>query len=284
MEFSKNTLQCYITAVEDSELFETFVDMRERVSREKISLGDGAVITEKAAKLLGVKKGDELTVKVSDGVNKKVEITAITEHYAGNYLYLSEELYNEVFGQKPKYNMVYFYNGISRDEDVQAEFTEHMLENKNILAVIMNASSLNSIHDTMKIMDLVVVVLIASAAALAFVVLYNLTNVNITERIREIATLKVLGFYDGEVSSYVFRESIVLSLIGALVGLGLGYALCMFVITTAELDEVMFGRSIHPLSYVLAFVVTAAFSIIVNLIMTRVLKRVSMVESLKSVE
>lgn len=284
LEFSKNGLQCYITAVEDSELFETFVDMRERLSREKITLGDGAVITEKAAKLLGIKAGDEITVKVSDGVNKKVEVNAITEHYAGNYLYLSEELYSEVFGQKPKYNMVYFFNGISRDEDVQAEFTEHMLENKNVLAVIMNASSLSSIHDTMKIMDLVVLVLIAAAAALAFVVLYNLTNVNITERIREIATLKVLGFYDGEVSSYVFRESIVLSLLGAVVGLGLGYELCMFVITTAELDEVMFGRSIHPLSYLLAFLVTAAFSVIVNLIMTRVLKKISMVESLKSVE
>ena len=180
--------------------------------------------------------------------------------------------------------MIYFDNGISRDSDVQAEFTEHMLKNTNISAVIMNASSLNRIYDTLKIMDLVVLVFIVSAAALAFVVLYNLTNVNITERIREIATLKVLGFYDREVSSYVFRESIVLTFVGALVGLGLGYALCMFVINTAEIDEVMFGRSIHGTSYLLAFAVTAAFSLIVNLVMTKVLKKVSMVESLKSVE
>lgn len=283
-EHSGNTAQCYITAVEDTEMFETFVDMRERKTGEKVTLKDGAVITEKAAKLLGAKIGDEITVKVQDGVSKKITVSGITEQYAGHYLYLDEEMYKDVFGTAPKYNMIYFYNGISRDDDVQAEFTEHLLKNKNIQAVIMNASSLASIYDTLKIMDLVVLVLIVSAAALAFVVLYNLTNVNITERIREIATLKVLGFYDGEVSSYVFRESIILSLVGALVGLGLGYALCMFVITTAELDEVMFGRKIHAISYLWAFLVTAAFSMIVNLIMTRVLKKVSMVESLKSVE
>lgn len=286
LEFSGKSLQGYITAVEDSKLFESFVDMRDRKSRESIHLSElsGAVITEKLAKLLGAKVGDEITIKVSEGVNRKIKISAITEQYAGHYLYVSESDYNAVFGQAPKYNMVYFSNGISLDNDVQARFTEHMLENKNVVAVMMNAASLNSIHDTMKIMDLVVLVLIVSAAALAFVVLYNLTNVNITERIREIATLKVLGFYDGEVSSYVFRESIILSLLGAVVGLGLGFALCMFVITTAELDEVMFGRSIHGLSYLWAFLVTAAFSMIVNLIMTRVLKKISMVESLKSVE
>lgn len=284
LEHSGNTTSCYITAVEDSELFGEFVKMRERVSGEPLSLSDGAIITEKAAKLLGVKTGDELTIKVSDGANRAVTISGITEHYSGHFLYLSESLYEETFGQAPKYNMVYFENGISRDDDVQEVFTAHMLENENVLAVIMNASSLASIFDTLKIMDLVVLVLIGSAAALAFVVLYNLTNVNITERIREIATLKVLGFYDLEVSSYVFRESIVLSLLGALAGLGLGYALCMFVITTAEIDEMMFGRNIHLSSYILAFVVTAAFSLIVNLIMTKVLKKISMVESLKSVE
>ena len=287
LEFSGNSVQGYITAVEDSKLFESFIDMRERKSGEKINMSEisgGTVITEKCAKLLDAKVGDEITVKISDGVNRKLKIAAITEQYAGHYIYISESDYSAVFGQAPKYNMIYFSNGISLDEDVQAKFTEHMLENKNVAAVMMNAASLNSIHDTMKTMDLVVLVLIVSAAALAFVVLYNLTNVNITERIREIATLKVLGFYDGEVSSYVFRESIILSLIGAVVGLGLGFALCMFVITTAELDEVMFGRSIHGLSYLWAFLVTAAFSMIVNLIMTRVLKKVSMVESLKSVE
>lgn len=283
-EFSGKNVQVYVTAVEDAELFETFVDLHERVSREKLTLSDGAVITEKAAKLLNAKEGDEITVQISDGVNKKVKIAGITEQYTSHYLYVSEDLYKEVFGGVPDYNMIYFDNGISRDEKVQDGFTEHMLKNDNVLAVIMNASSLSSVHETLQIMDLVTVVLIVSAAALAFVVLYNLTNVNITERIREIATLKVLGFYDAEVSSYVFRENIILSIFGGFVGLFLGYALCMFVINTAELDEVMFGRSIHFPSYIWALLVTVAFSLIVNLIMTRVLKKISMVESLKSVE
>ena len=149
---------------------------------------------------------------------------------------------------------------------------------------MMNSGASSSFSDTVKIMDLVIIVLIVSAGALAFVVLYNLTTVNITERIREIATLKVLGFYDKEVSSYVFRENIILSVMGAAVGLVLGVWLCLFVITTAEIDEVMFGRNIHFMSYVWAFLITVAFSLIVNLIMTGVLKKVSMVESLKSVE
>ena len=284
LEYSGNIAQVYITAVEDTELFEKFIDLHERGSDEKLSMKNGAVITEKAAKLLGVKPGDEITVNVNGGSAKRIAVSGLTEHYTGHYLYISENDYQEVFGELPKYNMIYFDNGISRDEDVQAEFTERMLENKNISAVMMNAASLTKIYDTLKIMDLVVLVLIVSAAALAFVVLYNLTNVNITERIREIATLKVLGFHDLEVSSYVFRENVVLTLLGAAAGLGLGYALCMFVIKTAEIDEMMFGRSIHGISYLWAFLVTAAFSMIVNLIMTRVLKKVSMVESLKSVE
>lgn len=283
-DFSGNKVTCYVTCVEDTALFEQFVDLHERRSSEKLSLSDGAIITEKAAKLLGLSAGDTLNVKISDSSTKSLVISGITEQYTSHYLYMSESVYKELFGASPKFNMVYFDNGISRDEAVQDAFSEHVIANDNVLALIMNASSLSSVHETLQIMDLVTVVLIVSAAALAFVVLYNLTNVNITERIREIATLKVLGFYDMEVSSYIFRENIILSIMGGIVGLGLGYALCMFVITTAEIDEVMFGRSIHAPSYLWAFLITLAFSLIVNFIMTGVLKKISMVESLKSVE
>lgn len=283
-DFSGNKVTCYVTCVEDTALFEQFVDLHERRSGEKLSLSDGAIITEKAAKLLGLSAGDTLNVKISDSSTKSLVISGITEQYTSHYLYMSESVYKELFGASPKFNMVYFDNGISRDEAVQDAFSEHVIANDNVLALIMNASSLSSVHETLQIMDLVTVVLIVSAAALAFVVLYNLTNVNITERIREIATLKVLGFYDMEVSSYIFRENIILSIMGGIVGLGLGYALCMFVITTAEIDEVMFGRSIHAPSYLWAFLITLAFSLIVNFIMTGVLKKISMVESLKSVE
>ena len=283
-EFSGTSVQCYITCVKDTETFEQFVIMRDRKTGEKLSLSDGAIITEKAAKLLNANVGDSINIQVTDGVMKPMRIAGITEQYTSHYIYMSPEVYSGIFGREPRYNMIYFDNGISRDEKVQDAFSEHVLKNSDVMALIMNASSLNSVHETLQIMDLVTVVLIVSAAALAFVVLYNLTNVNITERIREIATLKVLGFYDMEVSNYIFRENIILSFMGAAVGLGLGYALCMFVINTAEIDEVMFGRSIHWPSYIWAFLITVAFTMIVNLIMMRVLKKVSMVESLKSVE
>lgn len=284
-KFSGKSVQCYVTAVENTDIFESFVDIHERVSKEKVCIKDGAVISEKAATLLGAEVGDEIELSIGDGKTEKVKISGITEQYTSHYLYMNESLYEEVFKSAPKYNIVYFENGIT-GEDTEAieEFSELMLKNKNVLAVMMNATSLNEIKETLSIMDLVTVVLIVSAGALALVVLYNLSNVNITERIREIATLKVLGFYDAEVSSYVFRENIVLSIMGGAVGLLLGWWLCMFVITTAEIDEVMFGREIHPISYLWAFLVTIGFSLLVNLIMTRTLKKISMVESLKSVE
>lgn len=284
-KFDGNSVQCYVTAIEDTDTFESFVDIHERISRESLSIRNGAVISEKAATLLGAEVGDRIELSVGDGKTAKVIISGITEQYTSHYLYLSEDMYEEVFGGLPKYNIVYFENGITgEDTEEIKEFSEAMLKNENVLAVMMNATSLNEIKETLSMMDLVTVVLIVSAGALALVVLYNLSNVNITERIREIATLKVLGFYDAEVSSYVFRENIVLSIMGGAVGLLLGWWLCMFVITTAEIDEVMFGRNIHWISYLWAFLVTLGFSLLVNLIMTRTLKRISMVESLKSVE
>ena len=277
------SVQAYVTCVEDAEAFGQMIDLHERVSGEKLSLSDGIIATEKTGRLLGAGKGETARIRINDSEERDFIISGLTEHYVGNYLYMTSAQYEEIFGKQPEYNIIYFINGITESADGNA-FSEKMLKNDAVLSVMMNSSSSSTFSDMIKIMDLVVIVLIVSAGALAFVVLYNLTNVNITERIREIATLKVLGFYDREVSSYVFRENIILSVMGAAVGLGLGTALCMFVINTAEIDEVMFGRSIHLLSYVWSFLVTIVFSLIVNLIMTRELKKISMVESLKSVE
>lgn len=280
-------VQCYVTAVEDTGIFEDMIDLHERKSGDKITFEtaqDGTIVTEKLTKLLDVKQGDKVQLRISDGKSTEVTIGAITEHYASHYMYISREKYAELFGEEPQFNIVYFRNGIGADEAEQDAFSEKMLGVDGVLSVQLNAGASKTFQNMLKIMDLVVIVLIVSAGALAFVVLYNLTNVNITERIREIATLKVLGFYDKEVSSYVFRENNILSVMGAAVGLGLGVALCQFIIQTAEIDEVMFGRTIHLLSFVWAFLITVAFSLIVNLIMRRDLRKISMVESLKSVE
>ena len=281
------SVQCYVTALEDTSKFEDMIDLRSRTTGEKISFvqtGGEVIVTEKMTRLLGVKAGDTVTLKISDGNNREVKIGAVTEHYTSHYMYIPEEKYAELFGETPDYNIVYFRNGMSAEQSVQDEFTTKMLAVDGVLTVTVNSGASSQFADMLKIMDLVVVVLIISAGALAFVVLYNLTNVNITERIREIATLKVLGFYDKEVSSYVFRENNILSVMGGILGLGLGVFLCQFIIQTAEIDEVMFGRSIHPLSFLWAFLITVAFSLIVNFIMRRDLKKISMVESLKSVE
>lgn len=278
------TVQCYVTAVEDTDKFEDMIDFRDRKSGEKLGFDSGIIVTEKMTKLLGVKSGDTVTLRISDGNTREVTIGAVTEHYTSHYMYIPEEKYAELFGEVPDYNIVYFRNGMSAEQSVQDDFTTRMLAVNGVLTVTVNSGASSQFADMMKIMDLVVVVLILSAGALAFVVLYNLTNVNITERIREIATLKVLGFYDKEVSSYVFRENNILSVMGGILGLGIGVALCQFIIQTAEIDEVMFGRNIHPLSFLWAFLITVAFSLIVNLIMRKDLIKISMVESLKSVE
>ncbi len=280
-------VQCYVTAFEDTDIFEDMIVFRDRKSGEKLSFetAEGGIIaTEKLTKLLNVKQGEQVTLKISESESVPVTIGAVTEHYAGNYLYIPEKKYAELFGSEPEFNIVYFKNGIGADDTEQNIFKEKMMAVDGVLSISMNSGASKTFEEMMKIMDLVVVVLIVSAGALAFVVLYNLTNVNITERIREIATLKVLGFYDKEVSSYVFRENNILSVMGAVLGLGVGVALTQFIIETAEVDEVMFGRTIHPLSFLWAFLITVAFSLIVNFIMRRDLKRISMVESLKSVE
>ncbi len=282
--YNGTNVQAYVTVAEDSAKLEGMIDLHERITREKLSISNGAIVTEKLAKLLGVAEGDEISVQINDKETRTVKISGITEHYASHYLYMTEEMYSDMFGHLPEYNMVYFDNGMS-DDEVEAEaFSERIMECDGVLSVLLNSKSSSSFSDMLGMIDMVIIVLIVSAGALAFVVLYNLTNVNITERIREIATLKVLGFYDREVSSYVFRENIILSVMGSAAGLLLGIVLLQFVVQTAEIDEVMFGREIHPTTFIFSFVITVAFSLAVNLIMTRLLKKISMVESLKSVE
>lgn len=284
--FDGTNVQAYVTVAEDSAVFEDMIDFRERTTKKKLSLteSDGAIVTEKLAKLLNASLGDEIGIKINDKETRTIKVGAITEHYASHYIYMTEQAYIGLFGAAPEYNMVYFSNGVSEDEAVTEEFSKQIMQCDGVLSVILNSKSSSTFSDMLGMIDMVIVVLIVSAGALAFVVLYNLTNVNITERIREIATLKVLGFYDREVSNYTFRENIVLSIMGSAVGLLLGVVLLRFVVQTAEIDEVMFGRNIHLTTFIYSFVITVVFSLLVNLIMTRVLKKISMVESLKSVE
>ncbi|MGL5693833.1 MAG: ABC transporter permease, partial [Peptostreptococcaceae bacterium] len=199
------------------------------------------------------------------------------------YAYMSEECYKELFDRDVDYNRVL---GVIKNTEKASEelISKKLIENKIVKGVSFNTGMKESFSDTIENLKYVVLIMIASAGSLAFVVLYNLTNVNISERIREIATIKVLGFYDNEVSAYIYRENIILTVIGTVVGLGLGKVLHQFIMITVEMESMMFGRVINTSSYALAAILTIVLGIIVNLSMYNKLKNVQMVESLKSVD
>ena len=278
------SVDAYIAVPSEPELFTEFFDLRSRTSGEHFSLTDDTVyIDEKSSLLLGIGAGDTVGVENGDTDKVSVTVTAPFENYPNHYIYMTQTKYEQLFGRTPEYNVLYFRHGLGTGE-AQDELGKEILKVDGALNVTFNSDTMVTFTKMLDTLSMVIVVIIASAGLLAFVVLYNLTNINITERIREIATLKVLGFYDGEVDSYIFRENIFLTLIGTAAGLVLGIFLARFVITTAEVDLVMFGRSIYPSSFVIAAIATIAFSVLVTLAMHRRLQNVNMIEALKSVE
>lgn len=279
----ESSQEVYLDVPKDVEAFKKFVVIRDRKTKEIYSLEDkGAILTEKAAKLLEVNVGDKLTIDTDDG-EKTVLISAICENYMGHYLYMTSEVYEKTFGEAPDYNSIY-YRTQDRTTEEAKDVGENVMKCDGTLSISYTTSLKKQVDHMLESLDIVIIVLIISAGMLAFVVLYNLNNINITERKRELATLKVLGFYDKEVSSYVYRENILLTLIGALAGLVIGKILHRFIVETVEIDSVMFGRNIDPTSFLYAFLLTVAFSLFVNGVMYFKLKKINMVESLKSVE
>lgn len=274
----------YVVVPEDMEKFREYYVFRDRQSHEPYELDENSVlIDEKSSLLLGIKAGDEIKLYQEETDIKTVTAAACTENYPNHYIYMTKELYRSLFGEEPAYNMIAFDAELDT-EDMRDKLAEELLTADSVLAVSYKESLAVTMINMLEALNSVIIVLILSAGALAFVVLYNLTNININERIREIATLKVMGFYDIEVDGYIFRENILLTLMGIGVGLIGGIFLAEFVITTAEVDLVMFGRDIYPMSFLLSGVITLVFSIIVALYMHRHLKKVDMIEALKSVE
>ena len=275
----KKTL--YLMVPSDNEKIEDFLSFHSRTNKDEVySLKkDEVILTEKMASLLNVKVGDELTIEDEDRGDQTVTVGAICENYMSHYLYLSPEKYEELYGVPAEYNTIIYSVKDGKDDQIEKIGTKLLS-----MDGVLNVSYTSSIEGRLDDMNLVIVVLIVSAGMLAFVVLYNLNNINITERQRELATLKVLGFYDGEVASYVYRENILLTIIGSVVGMVLGNLLHRYIILTVEVEEAMFGRQIHWQSYLYSFLFTVAFSLFVNWVMFYKLKKIDMVESLKSVE
>ena len=274
----------YLDVPKNVEEFSEFVVLQDRVTNEKYELDDsGAILTEKMATELDVEPGDTVTIRDENRGDLEVEISAVCENYMSHYLYMTPAYYEKVFGEQPDYNSI-FYKTADRITEEAERIGEEALTLPGALSVSYTTDLREQVDNMLGALDEVIVVLIISAGMLAFVVLYNLNNINITERQRELATLKVLGFYNGEVAMYVYRENIVLTVLGAVFGIVLGKFLHGFIIVTVEIESVMFGRNIDLSSFIYGFLLTILFSLLVNGVMYFKLKKINMVESLKSVE
>ncbi|MBO0410804.1 ABC transporter permease [Enterococcus hulanensis] len=260
-----------------------FLSFRDRKTDQHYSLTDeGVIINEKLAKLFDLKKGSRLEIKSISGEVYSVKVAAVAENYVRHFIYMTPSYYQKTFDKQPEYNtdlLLFSKEPSKRTEDRMAK---QLMENSEIANVSFMSKSRDALKDTVQSLNIIMWVLIVSAGLLAFIVLYNLTNINISERIRELSTIKVLGFYDNEVVRYVYRENILLTLMGIFFGLFLGKIEHGYILQTVELDMTMFSPDIQPLSYIYASLITLFFTLIVGIIMYFRLKKIDMIEALKA--
>lgn len=273
----------YLAVMQNPDKLDSIISLHTRKGKEELKLtDDGVLINEKLSEEFGIKVGD--TIKISGEFGEgEARVCGIFEQYLHNYIYMTPALYTSLYGKNPSYNMLDCKLD-DNSQNAQESFSSEVLKDDRIAAVSFIATSLEDLENMLNSLNLVVLVMIICAAALAFVVLYNLTNINIAERVREIATFKVLGFNNRETSSFIYKENIVLTLLGIIVGLVLGIFLTSFIVQTVEIDNVMFGREIYASTFIYAAGFTMLFSLLVNAVMSFKIKAVNMVESLKSVE
>lgn len=271
-----------ITVIQNNDI-NNFIKLKNsKLDKDIIYDSKSIIITKKLAEKLKVNIGDNINI-TDNKKNINLKITDITDNYVYSYIYISQENYNKYFNKQIYYNMIIgTYN--------TTKINNHNILAKNTLSED-NVNFINFISDTkvsfrnlLKNIDYIVIVLISSAALLAFIVLYNLIDINISERTKEIATLKVLGFYHHEVARYIYKETIILSIIGSLLGLLGGIYLHKFVVLTAEAEDMMFGRNVYTTSYIFSFGLTILFSLVIELFMNKKLKNINMIESLKANE
>lgn len=267
---------CSFIIPRDVKNMSNFFNLSNRESGDRIPFRENSVVlTEKIAKGLNIRVGDRVTLRLLGGQEAKVSVTGIAENYVGNFVYMSPENYKKNFNRAPIYTEIL----IKSDNK---KVVENLLKSDNVQYVLPTATIRDNFRNSVESIDYVVFVLIGSAGALAIIVLYNLTNVNVCERKRELATIKVLGFYEKEVQGYIFREINMLSVMGMLAGIPLGIVLHKFIMKTVEVEAIMFGRNIYWQSYVFSALITIFFTIVVNLIMKKSIRVINMVESMKA--
>ncbi len=269
---------------EDKKEIEKYIKFKDRTTGKSYHMSDdGVIITEKLAKILNIEVGDTIWLKEGETKKKAVKVMAIAENYMMNYVFMSDSLYQSLYKKAPVYNQV-FVNTLKHTSSFEDALSKKLLKMEGVTSVSYVSSAQEEMGEMLGNLNIVVFVLIAAAGLLAFVVLYNLNNINIEERRRELATIKVLGFYQPELAAYVYRENVLLTIIGIVIGIFFGMILHQYVILTAEVDAIMFGRTISTQSYVYSILLTIFFAVFVNGVMYFKLKKIDMVESLKSVE
>ncbi|MBR2028788.1 MAG: FtsX-like permease family protein [Oscillospiraceae bacterium] len=271
----EKAIQVYV--MDDRDIYDV-IALRDKKTKERLSVRDGAVISEKYAKLCNIKVGDTIEVESSNGIKKDIEVSGICEMYTQHYMFIGDKYYEDIFGE------TVYCNNIAVDCINSSELMAKFEDTKGIKTIADFADTIATFSSMLDTLDIIVVVIIVAAGSLALVVIMNLTEVNISERIREIATLKVLGFNNKEVYSYIFKEVFILSLIGMVLGLPLGKLELIFVMDIIEMEMVMFSTVIEPLTYLYGFCIIMLFTIMVIMLMRKTLRNVEMVESLKSVE
>ena len=276
-----------IIVPKSAEEMKKVISLKELKTEKEINLDeaskDGVIITDKLADLIGAKEGDTITIKDTNDIEKEVKVFKITENYISHYIYMSAEYYENLYGKAYTTNVLLLKdNNLSKEQEEQ--ISKELVNKNEVSTISLTSTIMTTLDDTMNSLNYVVIILIVSAGLLAFVVLYNLSNVNISERIRELATIKVLGFYDKEVYKYVSRETVLLTAIGIALGLVGGYFLNFYIIGTCEIDMLRFVKIIDPLSYLYSILITVFFTIIVNIVTYFALKKIDMIGSLKSVE
>ena len=263
---------------------EGLINLIDLDTEEKVQLKENEIcITDKVAQLLEVEVGDTIVLENSGNEKYEVKISNIVENYVYHYVYMSKTMYENLYQEDYHTNVVLTQNKEITEEQ-EEELVTQLMQDNEVTSISRTSTIMKTLDDTLQSLDYVVVILIVSAGLLAFVVLYNLSNINISERIRELATIKVLGFYDREVYNYVTRETILLTLIGMAIGLGFGYFLNYFIIGTCEINILRFSKIVHPISYIYALLITILFTVIVNIVTYFALKKIDMIESLKSIE
>ncbi|MGM0212640.1 FtsX-like permease family protein [Enterococcus sp. AZ109] len=270
---------------EDSKKIDSFISFNDRTSKTTYQLSDdGVIINEKLAELFDLEAGDNFEIKGTDDKTYQVKIAAVAENYVGHFIYMTSDYYDKLFDRTPTYNTDLLLFDKQPSDNQETTIAQQLMDKDKIISVAFLSESRNALRDTVDSLNIIMWVLIVSAGLLAFIVLYNLTNINISERIRELSTIKVLGFYNNEVVAYVYRENVLLTLIGIVAGMFLGKIEHRYILKTVELDVTMFSPDIQPMSYLYSALITLFFALIVGILMYFKLKKINMIEALKANE